>query len=483
MITQLIFDWAQRTPERAAIIYNGQACSYQSFAEQIATARAYFLRRGYVGPGHVVLALHNRMDFWILSLALRSLGLTTVVVGTEAMFGDIGLPDIRCVITHPAEAWPNLAPLCKAKGLSLLSVSLEEEPSAGAALPAISHEPGGHILLTSGTTGRFKMVLHTPAIDTAFLRRIVDSFGMSRETVCTVFNFGAWTGIGYKWAASPWMVGGTTLIDSGREPYRALLNPLITHGVLVPGVLTPILAAPANAFARNEALQFIVTGGPMTRRQIEQVKARITPRLFTMVACTEAGGITCTLLETAEDSRWHRPLPQSVVEVVSESGAPVSAGELGRLRVGTKDGPVGYLGDETTTKLHFENGYFYPGDLAVTRADGRIALQGRSTDVINAAGLKIYPGPIEDRLCELLDVSGACLVSMQNEGGEEELYVLIETTTFIDAERVRAALNQAPRVFPRTHVRYVRSLPRNPMGKVMRQVVRDRITANPPLSN
>ena len=143
MITQLIFDWAKRTPDRTAIIYNNRPWSYQSFAQLIALARGYFARRGYVGPGYAVLAVYNPMDFWILSLALRSLGLTTVAVGSvtegdaqgkpnvRAAVNKLGLPNVRCVITNPVETWAGLDGLCTELGLPLLSVSLAGETAMG----------------------------------------------------------------------------------------------------------------------------------------------------------------------------------------------------------------------------------------------------------------------------------------------------------------------------------------------------------------
>ena len=102
MITQVIFDWAEQTPDRTAVIYNGRVWSYRSFAQAIAVARGYFARRGYVGPGYAVLAVHNLNDFWILSLALRSLGLTTrgpVAVTSRWRRRKVGLPNVRCVVT------------------------------------------------------------------------------------------------------------------------------------------------------------------------------------------------------------------------------------------------------------------------------------------------------------------------------------------------------------------------------------------------
>ena len=87
MITQLIFDWAKQTPDRTAVIYNGRPCSYRSFAQVIAEACGYFARRNCVGPGYAVLAIHCLIDCWIVSLALRSLGLTTVAVRSA---GEVG---------------------------------------------------------------------------------------------------------------------------------------------------------------------------------------------------------------------------------------------------------------------------------------------------------------------------------------------------------------------------------------------------------
>ena len=478
MIADLIFGWAKRTPDKTAVIIDGRSLSYRALAYQIAVARGYFAQSGYAGPGYAVLATTNPLEFWILSLALRSLGLTTVAIRNTEMLSELELQGIRCVVVGHGETWADLSSLCKARGLTLISVSLADAPPADHPPSELDQEFAPHILLTSGTTGRHKMLLSTPAIDAVSLRQKIDVTGMNQDTVLSVFNFGAWTGVGYKWAASPWMVGGTTLIEM-REPHLALLHPRITHGITIPSVLNMILAAPANAYARNDSLQLIVGAAAMTRRQIEQAKARITSQLVSMMGSTEGGSIAYTPQETAEDARWHRLMPRRVIEVVSETGQPVPAGEVGWLRVSTKDGPAGYFGDEAATKHHFRDGYFYPGDLVIKRADGRIALQGRSTDVINVQGAKIYPGPIEDRLCEVLRVSGVCLFSKQNEDGEEELYVAIEAAKPIEAERLRDALQGELLAFPIAHIRYLKSMPRNPMGKVQRQTVRAEVTAGP----
>ncbi len=472
MITQMIFDWAKQTPGRTAVIYNGRPLSYHSFAYHIAAARGYFSRRGYVGPGYAVLAVRNLMDFWILSLALRSLGLTTVVVWSAAAVGKLGLPNVRCVITAPSESWPGLEALCTELGLPLLSVSLDGEPVPGLEAFEAPQPSGGHILLTSGTTGTYKMVLMSPDFDADLLRLHVDLFGINQNTLLSVFSIPTWTGLAYKWTASPWSVGGATLIVQGAKPYQPLMRPEVTHAVLHPQMLAAILTAPAGAFRRNDAMRLAIGAGTITRAQVEQAKARITPRLVNYLASTEAGIIAFTPLDNPEDQRWHCLVPGRVVEIVDEFDRPVPTGEIGRMRVSTAGGPTSYVNDETATRAFFKNGFFYPGDLAVMRSDGRMALRGRVTDVIHVRGDKISPAPIEDRLGELFGISGVCLFSTQNDSGEEEIHVVVETPTPMDSERLIASLNQELQGFHRVRVHYVAALPRNEMGKVLRQAVR-----------
>jgi len=433
MVGELILDWARKTPEKAALIYNGQPLSYGSFAQKIGVARAYFSRRGCAGPGYAVLAFDNLLDFWILSLALRSLGLTTAAVGNAKMLAALTLPDVRCVIARPSEPWPDLGPMCAARGWPLLSVSLDDEPPAEG-VPEHSHETGGHILLTSGTTGAYKMVLMSRDVEAFFLRRKVDAYHLTENSAATVFDYKPWTGIGYRCAAAFWTVGGTVLIEQRPESLQTLLYPGLTHAFVTPALLSHILAAPESAFARNEAMQLIVGGGTMTRRQIEHAQARITPRIFNCLASTEVSIIAYTPQEFQEDQRWHAILQDRAVEIVDDSDRPVAAGQVGRVRVSTAQGPSRYLCNDSATATFFKNGYFYPGDLAIMRSDGRIALQGRSTDVINLKGHKVFPSPIEDRLRDLLEVNGVCLLSMPNGNGEEELHITIETSAPLNSE-------------------------------------------------
>jgi fatty-acyl-CoA synthase len=465
-----IFDWAETTPDKTALEHNGEAWSYRALAEAIAIARGYFHRRGITGEGVAVMAVTHLRDFWVFSLALRSLGLTTIAVQSPDDLAGLRLPNVRCVVASAAEDRPGMAERCAEQGWPLILVGLDGEAPLGLDRRAGQPE-GGHILRTSGTTGEYKMVLFDPSFEPDYLRLRRAASGMNQHSVANLFEFGAWTGVGYKAPMNAWTVGATVMFHQGLEPHLALRRPGLTSSTVIPASLAVILAQPEGAFPRSETMNLSVIGGTITQGQIDQAKARITPRLFNGLGATESHPIADTPLDTPDDHRWHLLSPGSLVELVDEFDKPVPVGQIGRIRVGTEGGPTSYLYDEEATKAFFRDGFFYTGDLAVMREDGRIALQGRVTEVINVDGHKISPAPIEDRLREALGVDGVCLLSMQDDHGEEELHLVIEATTPVDTATLANVLRAELRGFPGVHVQYRSALPRNAMGKVLRQAL------------
>lgn len=477
MIVEAICAWAERTPDKTALTYHGQDYSYQTFADLILLARGFLARRHLKGPGMAIVATRQLLDAWVLTFALRSLGLTTVPVSSAEAIKTLDLPDLKVVLTSPRETWPGLREVCTALDIPLLACGLDGQ----AALP-LGREPqpcGGHVLQTSGTTGTYKKVLMDPAFEAGFLEKRCRLLGLGQDTVFNGFNFTTWTGAGYKAQVCTWMVGGRVILHQQSPLWDALRYPDQTHAVMVPNMLAEFLAAPAGAYPRSETLQLSIIGGTITQSQIDAAKARITPHLFNRLGATETSIFAFTRLDTVDDHRWHRLVPDQAVEVVDEVNCRVGNGQLGRVRVGTRGGPTGYLNDPEATRRFFKDGFFYLGDLGVVRADGRLALHGRLTDVINVAGQKIAPAPVEDKLRQLFGFSGVCLFSMQDDDGDEVVHIVVETAAPFDAPTVIAATQAELGGLPRVQPAAMAALPRNAMGKILRKDVQDRIIGGP----
>jgi acyl-coenzyme A synthetase/AMP-(fatty) acid ligase len=478
MITSLIFDRALRSPERTALIYNDDPWSYRRFAAAIASARGYFSRRGYTGHGYAVLAVEDVRCQWVLSLALRSLGLATIGLPHVTMMRMLSLPDMRCVVTSPEETWSGLEATCRDMGLPLLSTALPDEAPLGLGEPGTQPPEGANILSTSGTTGSFKLVMRGATDDAIACPRRAAICELTSTSLISVSRFPIFTGLGYGLPPAAWLVGGAVLISQRPLEPPALAHPGLTHAVTMPWMLARALAALPDGFRRNEALRLCVGGGAVTWTQLELAKARITPNIYNTFGGTEFGIVGFTRMDTPDDHRWHQIVPGRILEIVDDADRPLPPGHLGRLRVDTSDGPSGYVGDEALTSACFRNGFFYPGDLAIMRPDGRIALQGRVTDIINVNGRKLPVAPIEDRLCEALGIPGACLVSMQNDAGEEGLHVVLETTRQVESKRLNVALGpEISRFIGKVWVHYLATLPRTRTGKLMRPAVMATINA------
>jgi len=258
----------------------------------------------------------------------------------------------------------------------------------------------------------------------------------------------------------------------GPHPWESFRHPGITHVFATPRLLSQILTA-AEALRRDDAMRLFVGSGPLSQAVWELARQRLTSRIYTSAGATEALQYALTPIGGPEDLRWHRILPSREVQVVDEADRILPAGQVGRVRVRLLDGMrQSYLHDEEASRAFFRDGYFYPGDLGVFRSDGRLALHGRVTDVVNILGSKIAAGPIEEALQHKLGVSGVCVFSVENEAAEEELHVAIETGRPIDQTRLADALGHELQGAPIAHVHFIAALPRNDMGKIQRDVLK-----------
>jgi hypothetical protein len=140
--------------------------------------------------------------------------------------------------------------------------------------------------------------------------------------------------------------------------------------------------------------------------------------------------------------------------------------------VGAAGGPAGYPHDEAATRTLFRHGFLHgqPRGRTTGRAHRPARAHHRGDQ---CAGPQDIPAPIQDALREALGVTGVCLASKQNDAGEEEIHVSLETPAPVEIGRLTAEFSRELAGFPQAHVHYVAALPRNAIGKVVRQAVRN----------
>lgn len=463
---------AQRAPGRTAVIFNGRPVGYGDFAGRIAAARAALAGAGPPRDRAALLCLRSPFDAWVAGLALRSLGVTTVNGRGAADVERLGLGALS-IVTRDGEDWPGLAEAAARSGSGMVSLPAAAfvggDPVA-IPPPDARGEDGGHILLTSGTTGVYKKVLAPASSEPMQMRRRAEAFGLDAESMVNVFDFGGWTGIGYRFPQAVWTRGGTAVLHLGPDRQRALAIEGLTHAFVQPQLLADLLAAPPEAMRRNDSIMLIYGGGVLSQAHWREARERLTRDVRTTVGATEIGAMTLTPIETADDLAWHRIVADFEIQVVDDDDRPMPAGRSGVVRIRTVDAQ-GYLNDPEATAVFFRDGWFYPGDLGVLREDGRLQLQGRVTDVINVMGDKIATTPIETALQDQLGAEAVCVFSLPGPDGEM-VHVAIQPRRSIPPDELKAALQAALPGLAAVRVHAVKAFARNHMGKIDRAALK-----------
>ncbi len=478
---------AAADPERLAFVFNGEQIAYAHFWRLIRERgdRLEAFRR----PGRFALIwVDNLFESWVLVLALRAMGYDTACVQSHeqiALFDGLDVAFVVTLRSEPARAGGLTA------GVDHLAVSPIWRPDIGDGEPlptlADTGPPGGHVLLTSGTTGHSKKVLTRLGETEASIQRMRRRYGAWGErflqptdrSAVNLFNTGNWTAGGHNWPVFAWSLGAAVVLEQSDQPVRALAHPGLTHTVATPAQLSILMALDEDQFAFRPDMQVLVLAGAVSPALAHETLRRLSPRLLIGLGSTEQSLWAGSVVTCDDDLRWYSVYPDRRAQVVDETGAPLGPGKLGEVRIELAEGDAdGYLGDLAASAAHFAGGWFYPGDLGMFDETGRIALHGRVADVIAVqGGEKRAAQPLEQAIQARLGCEAVCLISSTWRTGAEELFVFIETRRPIAGEGVAEALRAVLSGFPAYEFHLMTALPRTDSGKIKRIALAEMLRA------
>jgi malonyl-CoA/methylmalonyl-CoA synthetase len=172
------------------------------------------------------------------------------------------------------------------------------------------------------------------------------------------------------------------------------------------------------------------------------------------------------------------PLPDVEIRIADpESGQPLPVGEVGMIEVRGPNVFKGYWRMPEKTASEFRaDGFFITGDLGQFDQDGYLRIVGRAKDLIISGGLNVYPKEIELAIDELPGVRESAVIGLPHpDFGEGVTAVVVPEAgvTLTEEEILRTVqLNLAKFKQPK-RVLFVDDLPRNTMGKVQKNLLRD----------
>lgn len=172
------------------------------------------------------------------------------------------------------------------------------------------------------------------------------------------------------------------------------------------------------------------------------------------------------------------PLPDVEVRIVDDNNQSLASGEVGSIQVKGPNVFQGYWQMPDKTRQEFtDDGFFITGDLGTASDDGYISIVGRSKDLIISGGYNVYPREVESVIDKLDGVKESAVIGLQDKDlGEKVAAVVVpDGSCNIDAQALQDAVREklAAYKLPRTIV-FVDELPRNTMGKVQKNVLRER---------
>ncbi|MES2302219.1 MAG: AMP-binding protein, partial [Pseudomonadota bacterium] len=336
------------------------------------------------------------------------------------------------------------------------------------------------ILYTSGTTGRSKgaMLTHANLASNALTLREYWRFAAADRLLHALPIFHTH---GLFVATNTTIAAGAAMIFLPRFDADDLVRLMPQASVLmgVPTFYTRLLAHPG--FTRDLAARmrlFISGSAPLSAETHREFSA------LTGQAILERYGMTETNMNTSNPYDGPRkpgsvgfPLPGTALRIADpESGTILPQGEIGGIEVRGANVFCGYWQMPEKTAQEFRaDGFFITGDMGLIDAEGYVHIVGRAKDLIIAGGFNIYPAEVEAALDEIPGIAESAVIGVPHPDlGEGVVAVVRAADPALDQAAVLAALADRLARFkqPRAVI-FASDLPRNAMGKVQKNVLRE----------
>jgi malonyl-CoA/methylmalonyl-CoA synthetase len=340
------------------------------------------------------------------------------------------------------------------------------------------------ILYTSGTTGRSKgaMLSHGNLLSNALVLK--DYWGWQQDDVL-IHALPIFHVHGLFVAIHGALISGSKMIWLSKFDPKFVVEKLPEATVFmgVPTLYGRLLAEPGlNRHACRNMRLFIAGSAPLLIETFTEWQQRTGHTILERYGMSETAMLTSNpYLGDQGDGRRGGTvgfaLPGVSLRVQGDEGLPVPVGEIGGIQV---KGPNVFKGywrmPEKTAEEFTADGYFKTGDVGKIDEQGYITIVGRSKDLIISGGYNVYPAEIEGYINDMDGVAESALVGVPHpDFGEVGVAVVIaKPGVTLDAGEIVAGLKSKLANFKIPKQCFVVSeLPRNTMGKVQKNLLRD----------
>ncbi|TCN51284.1 acyl-CoA synthetase (AMP-forming)/AMP-acid ligase II [Rhodococcus sp. SMB37] len=357
--------------------------------------------------------------------------------------------------------------------LSAATDAYRTEADARAA--AVGPDDIADILFTSGTTGKSKGVLSAQRQTIGVAQAWTECAELTADDNYLIINPFFHT-FGYKAGIVAALLAGATVIPMAVFDVEKVMAMVSAERISVlpgaPTIYQNILDHPRRSDFDLSNLRLAVTGAaPVPVSLVERMQNELNfDAVITAYGQTEA--VVATMCRTDDDP----------VTVSNSSGRATADFEV---RIGEKDeillrGPnvmLGYLDDpEATAKTIDADGWLHTGDVGTLDERGYLDITDRLKDMYISNGFNVYPAEVEAALLSMPGVHEVAVIGVPDErmGEVGRAFVVPLDGSSPTEDDVIAYSKEKLANFKRPRsVRFVDHLPRNPSGKVLKNVLRE----------
>jgi malonyl-CoA/methylmalonyl-CoA synthetase len=339
------------------------------------------------------------------------------------------------------------------------------------------------ILYTSGTTGRSKgaMLTHENLLSNAQVLKTY--WGWEPDDVL-IHALPIFHVHGLFVALHGALINGSKMLWVGKFDPKTVVRllPRATVFMGVPTLYVRMLAEPSLTRQACRSMRLFISGSaPLLIETFRDWEQRTGHTILERYGMSETAMLTSNPYLAEQGPRRGGTvgfaLPGVGVRVRNEAGQDLPVGEIGGIEVRGPNVFKGYWRMPEKTREEFTaDGWFKTGDVGLIDPQGYVTIVGRSKDLIISGGYNVYPAEIEGYINEMPGVAESALVGVPHpDFGEVGVAVVTaKPGAALQAEQIIATLKARLANFkiPK-HCVVVGELPRNTMGKVQKNLLRD----------
>ncbi|SMC70047.1 malonyl-CoA/methylmalonyl-CoA synthetase [Fulvimarina manganoxydans] len=487
----------RKAPERRfALMPDGRTYSYRDVEEVSARFASTLVALGLKPGDRVAVQVEKSIEALMLYLGTVRAGGVFLPLNTAYTPAEIdyfltdATPAIFVCDPKKREA---LAPIAEKAGAVIETLGVWTSPDASAG--SLSDKTLGAdatfstiersavdlaaILYTSGTTGRSKgaMLSHENLLSNAEV--LEETWGFTQDDVL-LHALPIFHTHGLFVASNTVTIAGGSMIFLPKFDPDTVFQylPQATSMMGVPTFYTRLLADERLNRETTAHMRLFTSGSaPLLAETHRAFEARTGQRILERYGMTETNMNTSNPLEGERRAGTVGfPLKGCELRIVDEkSGERLPTGEIGVIEVKGPNVFSGYWKMPEKTKAEFrEDGYFITGDLGLIDEDGYVTIVGRGKDLVITGGYNVYPKEVELAIDELPGVVESAVIGVPHpDFGEGVVGVVVakemlEEKALLDQLKDRLAKFKQPK-----RIVFVDELPRNTMGKVQKNVLRE----------